>query len=105
MGKGKLFIPASWGIFHGAFGQDSRFAPVLLRGCNFLHAIRSYLMKKVRTGGELFHKVLFKRAIKVLSLNLAGRATTDQTLTIKYSRRDVDYRVNCEIRSGLGRRR
>ena len=59
-------------------------------------------MKKVRTGGELFYKGLFSRAMKVLSLNLAGRATTDQTLTIKYSRRDVDERVNCEIRSGLG---
>ena len=33
---------------------------------------------------------------------IAGRASTDQTLTVKYSRRDVDERVSNGIRSGLG---
>ena len=62
-------------------------------------------MKKVRTGYELLHKVFCSEQIMISEYNLEGKATTDHPLTIKYSRRDVDYRVKNEIRSGLWRRR
>ena len=57
----------------------------------------------VRT--SFFIRVCFREQLKFSNLNLAGKATTDQTLTIKFSRRDVDYRVKYEIRSGLVRKK
>ena len=61
-------------------------------------------MKKVRTGGELFYKVLVLASNKSsLTIIFAGKAITNKHITIKYSRRDdVDERVSNEIRSGLG---
>ena len=84
-------------------GQSLRSCPAT-RVYNFLPAINPSLRKSsyVRTSCSI--RFYFSEQLKYSYFSLAGRASTDQTLTIKYSRNNVDERVSNEIRSGLGRR-
>ena len=84
-------------------GQSLRSCPLLMQQkiIFFLHIF--FLMKKARTGYELFHTQTFLRIRTIYYFPLLQKeATTDHTLTIKYSRLDVDERVKYGIRSGSG---
>ena len=57
-------------------------------------------------GGTNFSiRFILREQLKFSYFNSAGRATTNKPLTIKRSRNNVDYRVKCEIRSGLGQKK